>query len=495
MLKSLVCFLLFLMTIFSWSQERTLPPDIRQHNLTQFNANLFNASYATDWNNPNSFSIWTRWQWQTVDGDPTSIFANYTHQLNQRSALGIGFLQHNTGTFVDIGANINYAYTFLFDDNIKLTVGANLFGFQQKLADDRFVPDPDIDLPQLENTNEFIILFSPGVILQVNQFNLGLAVENALDFNFSESGGSEDLRILTGTLSNDFPVTIFSGEGNSFIRPIVYVRAIPNEDTQFGINGLFSTSKFWVQGGYNSFYGVSGGLGATFAKQFSIGGLLEFGTDTSLSDEDPTFELIASYHFGKTDSRKKVIGFDVEKDDALALERIKAEDEKQRRKELEEKTAIEQERLKKEQTADTKKEQELLTKQQFEKDSIAKVQLAVLKLQEEQKRRDSIAELQEAQNVQVRPNEKYEEVANAEGLEPGFYLIANVFGTKKYYENFMLTLRKKGLDPKSFYRSQNKYNYVYLERYNSMNEARNARDSKFFGKYPDKIWIFRVRGK
>lgn len=495
MLKSLVCFLLFFITTFIWSQDRTLPSDLRQHNLTQFNANLLNASYGTDWNNPNSFSVWTRWQWQTVDGDPTSIFANYTHQLNQKSVLGIGFLQHNTGTFLDTGANVNYAYTFLLEDNIKLIVGANLFGFQEKLADDRFVPDPDIDLPQLENTNQFMILFSPGVRLQVNQFNLGLALENALDFNFSENGRGEDLRILTGTLSNDFPVTIFSGEDSSFVRPIVYVRLIPNEDTQFGINGLFSTSKFWAQAGYNSFYGVSGGLGATFAKQFSIGGLLEFGTDTSLSDEDPTFELIASYHFGKTGNRKKIIGFDVEKDDALALERIKVEEEKEKLKRLEEKATAEQERLKKEQIQGAKKEEELLIKQQLEKDSIAKAQLAALNLQEEQKRRDSIAELQEAQNVQVRPNEKYEEVANAEGLEPGFYLIANVFGTKRYYENFMLTLKKKGLDPKSFYRSQNKYNYVYLERYNNMNEARKARDSKFFGKYPDKTWIFRVRGK
>lgn len=495
MLKSLVCSLLFFITTFIWSQERTLPPDLRQHNLTQFNANLLNASYGVDWNNPNSFSVWTRWQWQTIDGDPTSIFANYTHQLNQESVLGIGFLQHNTGTFLNTGANVNYAYTFLLQDNVKLIVGANLFGFQEKLADDRFVPNPDIDLPQLENTNQFMILFSPGVRLQVNRFNLGLAVENALDFNFSENGREEDLRILTGTLSNDFPVTIFSDEEGSFIRPIVYVRTIPNEDTQFGINGLFSTSKFWVQGGYNSFYGVSGGLGATFAKQFSIGGLLEFGTDTSLSDEDPTFELIASYHFGKTDNRKKVIGFDVEKDDVLALERIKAEDEKRKLKELEEKTAAEQDRLKEEQIEDAKKEEELLIKQQIEKDSIAKAQLAALKLQEEQKRLDSITKLREQQNVEVRPNEKYEEVANAEGLEPGFYLIANVFGTKKYFENFMLALKKKGLNPKSFFRSQNKYNYVYLERYNSMNEARKARDSKFFGKYPDKTWIFRVRGK
>jgi len=96
--------------------------------------------------------------------------------------------------------------------------------------------------------------------------------------------------------------------------------------------------------------------------------------------------------------------------------------------------------------------------------------------------------------VEVRPNERYEEVENEEGLEPGFYLIANVYGTKKYFDNFMKTLREKGLEPKSFYRSFNTYNYVYLERYNTMEEARKARDSKFYGKYADKTWIFRVKG-
>nr|WP_299068786.1 PorP/SprF family type IX secretion system membrane protein [uncultured Allomuricauda sp.] len=480
------------MTTTIWSQDAILPPDFRQHNLTQFNANLLNPSYGMDWNNPNSFSIWTRWQWQTVDGDPTSIYANYTHQLNQESALGVGFLQHNTGVFLDIGANVNYAYTFLFENNIKVIAGFNLSGFQEKLADDRFTPDPD-DVSQLEDINEFIVSFSPGIRLQVNQFSFGLALENALDFNLSGGGDRMDFRILTGTLSNDFLLTIFS-DNDSFVRPIIYVRSIPDQDTQFGINGLFSTSKFWVQGGYNSFYGVSGGIGATFAKQFSIGGLLEFGTDTSLNDEDPTFELIASYHFGKPDNRKKVVDFDVEKDDELALESIRAEEELQKQKAFETQKKSDLEKTSEATTKEITQQQEDFEKEKRIKDSIVALQLAKMKLLAEQKKRDSIAKLQN-QKVVVEKNEVYREVAKEEGVEPGFYLIANVFGTKRYYESFMLTLKKKGLNPQSFYRSKDKFNYVYLARYNTIDEARRARDSKFFGRYPDKTWIFRVRGQ
>src|SRR5690606_16850266 len=124
-------------------------------------------------------------------------------------------------------------------------------------------------------------------------------------------------------------------------------------------------------------------------------------------------------------------------------------------------------------------------REQQKRDSIAQVLL--------EREQDSLTKLQ-TQTVELRPNEKYEEVQGEEGLEPGFYLIANVYGTQKYFDNFMKTLRAKGLEHNSLYRKRHKYSYDYLERYSIMDEARQARDSNFNGKYPDKIWIFRVRG-
>ncbi|WP_222984367.1 PorP/SprF family type IX secretion system membrane protein [Flagellimonas meishanensis] len=482
--RFLVCSFMTCFTVFVSGQELILPTDLRQHNLTRFNANLLNATYAHDWNNPNSLSLWTRWQWQTVDGDPTTIFANYTHQINANSAFALGFLQQNTGTFLDTGANIGYVHVFHLDGDVKLMTGVNLFAFQEKLADDRFLPDPQNMLPEANSSNSFMLQFSPAVRLQVHKFSVGLALENAFGINTSEDNGMSpgNFEIFTGTLSNDIPIGLFRNAANDFIRPVIYVKSIPDGDTQFGVNGLLSTSRFWIQGGYNNFYGVSGGLGVTLAKQFSIGGLMEFGTGTDLEDEDPSLELIAAYHFGKPDSRKKVVGFDVEKEDALAAEESHLEEENRKEQER-----LDAERAKQEET----ERQLLMERQQREKDSLAKIQRELLKL-EEQKKQDSIAALQEAK-VELKPNERYQEVTSEDGLTPGFYLITNVFGTKKYYESFMHTLKLSGLEPKSFYRSTNKFNYVYLERYSSMDEARKARDSKFFGKYSGEIWILRIR--
>nr|WP_297788111.1 PorP/SprF family type IX secretion system membrane protein [uncultured Allomuricauda sp.] len=465
-------FLVFLFGLvicsLGWGQELVLPSDYRQHSLTQFNASLLNPTYALDWNNPNSLSVWTRWQWQSIDGDPTSLFANYTHQLSPASVASVGFLQHNTGIFLYTGGNLTFAQTFELDEGVSLMAGLNTFAFQQTVADEQFVQGDEPDPALLEDFEGFKVQFSPGLRLLVNQLSVGLAFENAIGFDLSGNGESRDnFQVVLGTLSNDFPVTISEGLGYSFVRPVVYVKSIPDGDTQFGLNGLFSTSKFWVQGGYNSFYGASGGLGVTVSNAFSIGGLMEFGTDDLLSDEDPTIEFVLSYHFGKTKFREK--------------EPLPEKDEDSNKLEEE----IEQQRMEQEQ-------RELERRRQIEQDSIAQLENTKKQL-ELQRKRDSIENRVRNQKIELRPNEKYEEVESEDGLQPGFYLIANVYGTKKYYENFMETLRGMGLEPKSFYRETNKYNYVYLERYNTMDEARKARDSKFFGKYVYKTWIFRVK--
>ncbi|MBO0329647.1 PorP/SprF family type IX secretion system membrane protein [[Muricauda] lutisoli] len=480
---------LFALTVCTlvWGQETTLPSDFRQHSLTQFNASLFNPTYALDWNKPNSLSVWTRWQWQSIDGDPTTIFANYTHQISSRSIAAAGFLQHNTGVFLYTGGNLNFSQTFELDEGIRLMAGLNTFAYQQTVADELYVQRDVLDPVALEDFEGFKVQFSPGLRLSVNTFSVGLAMENAIGFNVSGNNGEsmESFQSFTGTLSNDFPLMLSEGLGDSYLRPIAYVKSVPNGDTQFGLNGLFSTSKFWVQGGYNSFYGVSGGLGVTISNTFSIGGLMEFGTDSLISEEDPTIEIVASYHIGKTKFREK----EEKNEESNKLEEeIEQQRLEQEQRELEARRRAQRE---KDSLAEVQRIKEQLELQR-KKDSLAEVQRTKEQL-ELQRKKDSIERLQN-QKVEVQPNERYEEVENEEGLEPGFYLIANVYGTKKYFDNFMKTLREKGLEPKSFYRSFNKYNYVYLERYNTIGEARKARDSKFFGKYDGKTWIFRVKG-
>ncbi|WP_437368990.1 PorP/SprF family type IX secretion system membrane protein [Maribacter litoralis] len=525
------------------AQEVVLPTDFRQQNLTEYNGSLLNPAYSLDRNNPSSVAFWARWQWQTYDGDPTSLFLNYTAKLNDVSAAGVGFFQHNTGIFLNTGAALNYAYNIELSENVFLGVGMNVFAFQQKLADDRFfVPNPI----QTTAENDFILQMAPGINLNIDRFNIGLVSENLFDYNFTtnERNTSPDDRMFQALVSYDFPVSILSTDNSSVIRPMIYYKTIPGLDDQVGLTTLLTTNKYWVQAGYNSFYGLSGGIGGRFFKRLSFGALVEVGTSSDLKGQDPTFELVTSYKLGKQQTpedklEEELIAGDEEKENMLdtqdeelaSAELTKAEKLalKREAKKQERLALIESKRIKdsiqnasrksdlavKQSKRDIKRKRDSIENakaeqalaaaraldQQRQKDSIA----TVMKREAEavalaqQRRQDSIAESKalamKNEVVEVKAGEKYEEVAKEGNLEPGYYLIANVFGTKKYLDAFLADMKKRGIDAKSFFRDKNKYNYVYLAKYDFIKDARQARDSKLNGKYTDKIWIFRVTGE
>jgi len=526
------------------AQEVVLPTDFRQQNLTEYNGSIVNPAYSLDRNNPSSIAFWSRWQWQTYDGDPTSLFLNYTARLNDVSAAGIGFFQHNTGIFLNTGANLNYAYNIALGEDIFLGVGLNVFAFQQKLADDRFfVPNPI----QTSAENDFILQMAPGINLSIDRFNIGLTSENLFDYNFTtnERNTSPDDRMFQALVSYDFPVSVLSSDDGSVIRPMLYYKTIPGLDNQIGLITLLTTNKYWAQAGYNSFYGFSGGIGGRFFKRLSFGALVEVGTSSDLKGQNPTFELVTSYKLGKQQTpaeelEEQLIAEEKNKEELLGQQEeievasteltkaeklaLKRESKKQERLAL-----IESKRLKdsiqnasrqsdlavKQSKRDIKRKRDSLEsakaeqalaeakalQQQRQKDSIA----AVMKREAEavalaqQRRQDSIAESKALamrnEVVEVKAGEKYEEVSKEGSLEPGYYLIANVFGTKKYLDAFLADMKKRGINAKSFFREKNKYNYVYLAKFDFIKDARQARDSKLNGKYNDKIWIFRVTGE
>ena len=548
-----ILFLLTVLAVFSVkSQQAELPYDYRQHNLTEFNSSLLSPVFSLDRNNPQSVALWTRWQWQTLDANPTTFFFNYTRKLNEESAIGGGFLQHNTGVFVNKGGVLNYAYNFVLNSSTKISLGINVIGYQRELAEE-FILDPDFDFPQFQEKSNFILQMAPAVRLQLNAFSFGIVMENMVDRNFTTNEGKASASglIYMGLASYDFPITVLGDTSNSYIRPTLYYKRLPDFDNQIGFNTLFSTPKFWAQAGYNSFYGISTGVGGRFFKKLSVGALVEFGTSSELKGEDPSIEIVTAFSFGKQVFEVEELTTEDELEEEPAKDEQILEEEERIKEELEllefqrkndslaavkaaELLALEQlqNQKSKDSIAALNKQIELNREralaEQKRKDSIAKAEEAVaitllkeqqekrrvdslnaVKQQEvlaevnrlkEQKKQDSINKAREKEKaeievVELKKGEVYEEVAAGDGLEPGFYLIANVFGTKKYYEAFMKKLTDEGLQPKSFYRAKNKYNYVYLNRYDSMQEAREARDSKYGGRYEGKTWIYRVLSK
>src|SRR5690606_39801712 len=76
-------------------------------------------------------------------------------------------------------------------------------------------------------------------------------------------------------------------------------------------------------------------------------------------------------------------------------------------------------------------------------------------------------------------------------VDDGAYVIANVYKGETYMRSFMDELQRQGIASGSF--SHNGLNYVYLERYNNLSEARKNYLSDVKEKYQGAVCLLHIQ--
>lgn len=89
-------------------------------------------------------------------------------------------------------------------------------------------------------------------------------------------------------------------------------------------------------------------------------------------------------------------------------------------------------------------------------------------------------------------NDRFEQGSLEKGQVPGYYLIVKALKSEEETERFIQQLKEQGLKPNYFHRRLDGTYYVYLERYNSLEDVKKARDSSFTDRYGEITWIFRI---
>lgn len=77
-------------------------------------------------------------------------------------------------------------------------------------------------------------------------------------------------------------------------------------------------------------------------------------------------------------------------------------------------------------------------------------------------------------------------------VEKGYYLISNIFRHKNYFDKGIKRLEEQGLQPKSFLNPKDTYHYVYLEKYDSLKEAKAMLNSDFNNQYDGDLYILKI---
>ncbi len=473
----------------------------RQHNLLKYQRNLMNPTFSFVGQQQKELSLWGRIQWVGVNDSPKTYVVNYGGKFNNNTGAGLGLFQNNNGLFIDMGLLVNYARAIQLSKNSWLTFGLNFSVLKSGLDKNAFqISEQDNAL--LDTQDTFSIVGMPGFNLSIGNFDIGVMSENLLDYNLTSgtNTGSFSDKIFGGHFSYTHR---FNGSGllsDSKLKTLLYGKKIPNATVQYGAGMVLDApSKGYAQLGYNSFYGISGGLGVRVGQGIVVGVIAEKGLSSSSSAFGATYEVSAVIEFGNKKKRDEPITFkDGPRPDAFKKKSKKKEVIVAESDAVNKKTEIDETNKKKATLIKNDDENEalvVLSKKEKEKlltdENIEYVDILTL---------DAMAFTKDSDKSELKKifpddnkNPRYKVVERVAGTAYGFYLVANVFSQKYYFEMFVKLLKKRGLNPKSFYNEENEFYYVYLKKYDKLSNAERDRRTKMDGKYFEETWILWVR--
>ena len=334
-------------------------------------------------------------------------------------------------------------------------------------------------------------------------------------------------------------------------------RSIAGDDLNLSGSLILDLPKLgWLETGYDDFYGVAAGLGFNLTDRISIGYTAEKGIDDRISNFGVTHEVHFAYSFTPTLTENMVYEDFSEKDQLVyseeeVIDSIKNKDaEIARLRELvEENNMIIEEMMFRQDSMEEARTRDMNKRfaymQKFIKDYANKENQDQMNAQLEQfkkdledgvafreptidtnqyKKRESLVETpvsyakkntlasaespveESAAEAAVNPVAEIQNPSSAklektplnttttqsvEGASKGYYLIANVFRNEGNLKRFLKDLEDKGIQASYF--KKNGLNYVYLQRHESLAEARKAYDSNMDGLYQGKSWVLRIK--
>ncbi|SDD73338.1 type IX secretion system membrane protein, PorP/SprF family [Pricia antarctica] len=89
-------------------------------------------------------------------------------------------------------------------------------------------------------------------------------------------------------------------------------------------------------------------------------------------------------------------------------------------------------------------------------------------------------------------NVKQRKFRSLDGVQDGYYVIANVYKGGKYMEKFINDMNNQGFTPDYVDNPENGLKYVYLKRFDTWQEALDAHKSGMNGKYTGELWVMNV---
>tara|TARA_R110002124_G_scaffold138576_6_gene302167 strand:+ start:99710 stop:102106 length:2397 start_codon:yes stop_codon:yes gene_type:complete len=286
--------LFFLATQLIYSQEDdgVVGLELPMRNSLTFNRFVLNPTFSFVREQNKYITLYNKSEMLQVEDAPQTYFASFSGRLQENIGVGIGFFQQNYGVLTSFGGIVNFAYNAALARESNLTLGLNVGAYKSGVNSGKVVtnfPDPSLDnIP-----SNFLLTVSPGINYGSGFMDFGVSVNNLVAYNFNTSKlieenpkqGIQGHIMYTGYLGGYgfFEDSKFSALGRAEFR---------KDNSIFSGNMMLTVPKgFWIQGGYNTLYGATGGIGLNITTQIAIeynyekalGGLADFGSSHEIT--------------------------------------------------------------------------------------------------------------------------------------------------------------------------------------------------------------------
>ena len=271
--------------------------NIPVRNSLKFNKFIINPAFSFAREQNSYISIFNKREWVQFEDAPQTYLVSYSGRFRENQGISVGLFQQNYGVLTTFGGIANFAQNVYLGQDSNLTFGVNLGFYKSGINTGKVVTNyPDPSLETIPSNS--LITLSPGINYGTAFFDFGLAINNAVLYNLQSSEMVQDDPersiqahvMYTGFIDSYgfFDKSKFSG----------LIRAESKKE-QTIVSGLmmFSIPKgIWAQAGYNSFHGVSAGIGLNLTSRIA----LEYNYEKALgsfTQFGPSHEIVLAYKF------------------------------------------------------------------------------------------------------------------------------------------------------------------------------------------------------
>ncbi len=215
------------------------------------------------------------------DDAPQTYLFSYSGRLRENMGFAVGVYQQNYGVLTSFGGVINYAYNVTINGTDNLTFGTNIGVYQSGINDGNVITNnPE---PLLGNfDSSMLVTFNPGINYGSTFLDVGVSLKNFTLYDVSNSSliKEDPQRSIQAHLMYTGYMQSRGFFDNARFRGLVQSEFKRDHTEVSGLMMLTVPKGIWAQVGYNTVYGVSGGLGVNLSQSIA----LEYNYETSIGD-------------------------------------------------------------------------------------------------------------------------------------------------------------------------------------------------------------------